>query len=116
MRPIHLVAIFILLALILPAAPAHAGGVVGICDEAHLLSALSGGGTVTFACSGTIVLTSTITIAANTTIDGSGQSVTLSGGGAVRLFKVNGGVTLSLQELTVANGSGSAIYGGSGAR
>jgi pectate lyase len=40
---------------------------------------LSGGGTVTFSCSGTITLTSTITIASDTTIDGSGQAVTISG-------------------------------------
>jgi hypothetical protein len=34
------------------ALPAQAGGVVSTCDETHLRSALSGGGTVTFACSG----------------------------------------------------------------
>ena len=115
MRPTQLVAILVLLALTLPASPAQAGGVVGVCDETHLLSALSGGGTVTFTCSGTITLTSTITIAANTTIDGSGQAVTLSGGGARRLFKVNSGVTLTLDRLTVANAGNSAVYLGSGA-
>jgi hypothetical protein len=62
MRPKHLIALLVLLALALPAAPAHAGGVVSVCDEAHLKSALSGGGTVTFTCSGTITLTSTMTI------------------------------------------------------
>jgi hypothetical protein len=62
-----------LLALVLPAAPAHAGGVVSVCDEAHLRTALTGGGTVTFSCVGYITL-------ANTAIDGSGQTVTISGG------------------------------------
>ena len=67
------------LALALPASPAQAGGVVSICDEAHLRAALTGGGAVTFACSGTITLTQPITITADTTIDGSGQAVTISG-------------------------------------
>jgi len=62
-----------------PASPAHAGGVVSICDEAHLKAALAGGGAVTFTCSGTIHLTSTIIIDIHTWIDGSGQAVTISG-------------------------------------
>ncbi len=104
MRTIYMLGILVLLAIALPAAPAHAGGVVTVCDEAHLLAALAGGGTVTFACSGTIVLTATITIAADTAVDGSGQSVTISGNNLVRVFAVNSGVTLSLDRLTVANG------------
>ena len=62
-------------------------------DEGHLLTALSGGGTVTFSCSGTITLTAEITIAADTILDGSGQAVTISGNHAVRVFAVNEGVT-----------------------
>ena len=58
MRPKHFAIILILLALAVPAAPADVGGVVTVCDEAHLLAALAGGGTVTFACSGTITLDS----------------------------------------------------------
>ena len=60
---------------------------------------------MTFSCSGTITLTAEITIAADTTIDGSGQTVTISGNHAVRVFTVNSGVTLNLNRLTVANGS-----------
>ena len=65
MRPKHLVTLLVLLAVLLAAcsataAPAHAGGVVSVCDEAHLLAALAGGGTVTFSCSGTITLTAEI--------------------------------------------------------
>ena len=71
MRGKYLVAILVLLVLALPASPAQAGGVVSVCDETHLLAALTGGGTVTFACSGTITLTSTIIISADTSIDGS---------------------------------------------
>ena len=81
MRPKHLVTLLVLLALAVASAPtpAQAGGIVSVCDEAHLLAALAGGGTVTFSCSGTITLTADITIAADTTIDGSGQTVTISG-------------------------------------
>jgi hypothetical protein len=43
-------------------------------------------------------------IAADTTIDGSGQAVTISGNNAVRVFTVSSGVTLNLNSLTVANG------------
>ena len=52
MRPKHFVTILVLLVLALPASPAHAGGVVSVCDEAHLLAALAGGGTVTFRAAG----------------------------------------------------------------
>ena len=73
MRLKYLVTILILLALAVSASPVQAGGIVSVCDQAHLLTALAGGGTVTFSCSGTIILTAEITIVANTTIDGSGQ-------------------------------------------
>jgi len=46
------------------------------------------------------------------TIDGTGRSVTISGGGTVGLFTVNPGITLTLTRLTLANGnsgSGGAI-------
>ena len=102
----------LLLTLALPASPAHAGGVVSVCDEAHLRTALSGGGAVTFSCSGYITLASSITIAANTTIDGSGQNVTISGGDAARVFTVNSGVTLSLVGLTIREGSDTSSLGG----
>ena len=106
--------ILVLLALAVASAPtpAHAGGIVSVCDEAHLRAALAGGGTVTFSCSGTITLTATITIAADTTIDGSGQTVTISGNHAVRVFTVNSGVTLNLNALTVADGSSYGNGGG----
>jgi len=98
---------------------AQAAGVVSQCDEPHFKQAASGGGTVTFTCSGTItVLGGTVDISLPTTIDGSGHKVTISGGGAVRVFYVVGSV-LTLNNLTVANGnannpasSGSYLDGG----
>ncbi len=114
MRLRYIFAILALLALAVPAAPAQAGGVVSVCDEAHLLAALAGGGTVTFTCSGTITLASGIRTAdyTTTTIDGSGQTVTISGNNAVPVFFVHWGATLNLNGLTVANGRNSSFGGG----
>ncbi len=109
-----MLSVLLVLALLAPGASAptlaHAGGVVTVCDEAHLLAALSGGGTVAFACSGTITLTAEIVISADTTIDGTGQNVTISGNNAVRVFSVSSGVALDLTALTVADGN--ASFGG----
>jgi hypothetical protein len=85
------------------------GIVVTNCTEAALRAAIAGGGTVTFACDGTITLTNTITIATDTWLDGSGHRVTISGGNAVRVFEVPANATLTLVNLTIANG---AAYGG----
>ena len=112
MRPKHLAAILVLSALTLPASPAHAGGVVSVCDERNLRGKLNGGGTVTFSCSGTITLANTITITDDATIDGSGQNVTISGNHALQVFIVNSGETLNLHELTVADAVGDGGEGG----
>ena len=107
---------------IVPAAGARpvsaplAGGIVTLCDETHLRAALASGGTVTFACSGTITLTEQITITPDTTIDGRGQAVTISGNDTVRVLYVNNGVTLRLLSLSIVDGRDdggqSAGYGG----
>jgi protocatechuate 3,4-dioxygenase beta subunit len=81
------------------------GGMVNTCDEASFKAALAGGGTVTFNCSGTIVLTSTALITAPTTINGNGFNVTLSGGNAVRIITTTSSVgTLTVQNITLTNG------------
>jgi len=77
---------------------------VGVCDEADLRAALSEGGTVTFLCSNTITLTNTITITNDVTVDGTGRTVSISGGGNVRIFTVNTGVNLTLKSLTLTAG------------
>jgi hypothetical protein len=102
-RPrILLAALFVALAMAcVPSA--RAAGVVKSCDETSLLTALNGGGPVTFSCSGTITLTSTITISNDTTIDGTGETVTISGGNTVGVFIVPTGVKLNLHNLTIAN-------------
>jgi hypothetical protein len=79
-------------------------------DEGDLIAALQGGGTVTFAISGTIVLTQTITITNDVILDGTGNSITISGGGAVQLFKLPAGLNLTLRNLTLANGLDNGDY------
>jgi hypothetical protein len=88
---------------------------VSTCDDATLRNAINNaasGDTITFACSGTITLGSPLGISKNLTLDGSGQQVTLSGGGSVKVLVVNSGVTLTLNALTVAHGSTPGNGGG----
>lgn len=88
-----------------PALRPQTAGIVATCDEVSLRAALTGGGTITFACSGVITVTSSLSVTAPTTIDGSGQSVTLSGGNAVRIIDTTSGVgTLAMQNITLTNG------------
>src|SRR5207253_3210644 len=84
---------------------ALASGTVTTCDQAHLETALAGGGLVTFACSGVIVLTTTINITTDTVLDGTGQSVIFSGNDSVRLFIVGTNVSFTLINLTLTRGN-----------
>lgn len=90
-------------------------GTAGSCTEAALEAALAGGGTVTFDCGGahTITVTSQKTINATTTIDGGGL-ITLSGGDSTRVVFVphSQGVTLTLENITIANGATADEGGG----
>ena len=83
------------------------------------LADVCAGGTITFDGDYTIPLASTLTIARNMTIDGTGHSVTVSGDsdgddtGEVQVFAVNSGVTATLQNLTVTRGmadDGGGLY------
>lgn len=107
--PTHIIAGAVALLLLLPLA-ARGGGVVTNCTEANLWAAMAGGGTVTFACDGTITLASTITNAVDTVLDGTGHQVTLSGGNVVTVLRVNSGTHLRVANLTIANGLG--LWGG----
>ncbi|HEX7859533.1 MAG TPA: choice-of-anchor Q domain-containing protein [Verrucomicrobiae bacterium] len=75
-----------------------------VCTETELRAALASGGTITFGCDTQIVLTATLQVKTNTVLDASGRQVTLSGGGAVRIFEVANGVSLTLRNLYVVNG------------
>ena len=72
----------------------------------------SGANAITFSVSGTITLGSTLpNINDDLTIDGGGQSITVSGNNSVQVLAVNTGKTLSLHNLTIVNGY-SPNYGG----
>lgn len=92
---------------------------VSVCAQAALRSALAGGGPVVFACDGTFVVTNTLIIASNLSLDGAGHQVTLSGGNTLPVFQVTSNATLSLANLTIANGftmgSGGGILNAGGA-
>lgn len=90
-------------ALIIPQAVFGAGTVTN-CTQAELEAALVGGGTVRFGSSGTVTLTNTLIIAEDTLLDASGYAVTISGGNAVRLFRVNTNVKFEVKGLTLADG------------
>jgi predicted outer membrane repeat protein len=111
-----LLALLLTLALLgLLALPAHAAGftVTTLADsgDGSLREAIeqanmtTDADTITFGVSGTIVLASTLPAIANElTIDGTGQSITISGNNAVRVMVVNSGETLNLNALTIGNG------------
>src|SRR5687767_4218226 len=71
-------------------------GVVTNCTEASLRAALAGGGSVTFDCDGVIYLTNSLVIAQTTMIDAGEHQITLHGNSAVRVLKVEPGITVSL--------------------
>ena len=90
-----------------------AGAATQVCSEAELRNALATGGSVTFRCDQTIVLTSPLTITKDVELDAIDWTVTLSGGGTTRVFEVAPGATFSLRNLSVINGyhkGANAIY------
>ena len=106
--------------------PVHAAGTVTDCSTygpgpGTLEAALADGGLVTFACSGTIIVPG-IGIYEDTTIDATGQDVTLSGNNANPIFSVSTpfdveypeSTDLTLINLTLADGystgNGGAIW------
>jgi CSLREA domain-containing protein len=71
----------------------------GGCSAGH------GADTINFSVSGQINLGSTLpAVASDLTIDGSGQSIVVSGQGAVRVLEVSAGASLTLAVLTIADG------------
>jgi hypothetical protein len=93
--------------------------VVTDCTQAALEEALASGGYVTFECDGSIMLTNTILISSDTTLDASGHFVTISTvsgtntTNAVRLFEVEPDVSFEIVNLKLADGrstNGAAIF------
>ncbi|HUQ71091.1 MAG TPA: choice-of-anchor Q domain-containing protein [Planctomycetaceae bacterium] len=113
-----------LVSAVLAVVPAHASNqvVTNCSNETELRADLtamqaSGGGTLTFNCGvATLALTSVLpSIATATTVDGDNK-VTVSGSNNSRIFVVNGGGMLTLENIVLTNGSstgdGGAIYNG----
>ena len=92
---------------------ARQGGsaIVTICDRAHLAAAIAAGGTVRFACDATITLTTTLAVSKPVVLDATDRSVTIDGGGKVRLFSVGGGVAFGLVNLALQNGRSNGAGG-----
>src|SRR5260221_10652126 len=108
---LRLLVIFLLTFYLMLFSRAQAASIVANCNNfdgpGSLHAALSGGGSVTFTCSG-IIIVPEIVIATNTNIDATGQSVTLSGSHMNRVLCVHSGITLNLTGLSIANGLASA--------
>jgi len=103
------------------ARPAHAQSTLSVSDcssdaqlQAEVAQANSdnAGDVITFACSGDLKLTSTLSISGRMTLSGSGQRVTLDGGGSLQVLSVNSGSSLTLNTLTIAHGSAPGDGGG----
>lgn len=114
---------FIITLAVMPAAVlitrnvARAGGTVTDCTEASLRAAMAGGGTVTFACDGTITLSNTVSISENTFLEAGGHRVTINGNGSVRVFQVGTNVLFTVDNLTIANGlatNGAGLFNAGG--
>ena len=109
LMPLHRLIQRALLAAAVCTTPAHAAivgnGTLGSCTEAALDSALSGGGIVTFDCgepATTITLSGPKVLTAATAIDGGGK-ITLTAGGAFRLFQLNN-AAYTFTGLSLTNG------------
>lgn len=99
--------VFIVLLCALPGfQPVRAAGIVTTCNEAALDAALVSGGTVTFRCSGIIPISQTKVITQDTTLDGTGQQITLQGQGVRRVFDVRAGASLTIRNLSVIEDPG----------
>ena len=84
--------------------PAFGSGTVTNCTQSALETALAGGGTVLFGCSGTLTLTNTIKISNASLIDANGFAVVISGSNSFRLFQVASNLNFQINGLTLANG------------
>lgn len=100
---------------------AHAAtGIVTDCSapggaEGRLMdriAAASPGDTIHFSCDGTITLAETIVVDKVLTLDGTGRTVTISGGDARRVLVVEPAAALTLNNLTLAHGHVTGEDGG----
>lgn len=96
---------------------ATAHGQIADCTETALRQAVAAGGYVSFTHDCTILLTRALEINTATVLDNGGYQVTISGGGATRLFVVSTNVAFTLQGITLTGGfstNGGAILNSGG--
>jgi hypothetical protein len=99
-------------------AHAHGSTTIAIANcknDRQLQAAVSmapSGAAIVFRCWGDILLSKTLTITKNLTLDGAGQHVTLDGHDSVQALVVNSGINFTLKSLTIARGSSTAAGGG----
>jgi len=87
-------------------------------QEVELRRALQSGGHITFTNDGIITLSEPLPIIADTIIDAGSFTVVFSGGGVTRVLEVSSGVTMTLINLTIADGraaNGGGIFNDGGA-
>jgi hypothetical protein len=116
--PLAAAAVLAAILTLLAVSPAVAGGVVTDCTTfgpgpGTLATAVETDGLVTFACSGTIVVTTEMSLPGrHLALDGSGQTVILSGAKQNRLFNVGPGSSLQLHKVTLMAGNAGNNGGG----
>lgn len=112
--PIFFLLFFLTFAPRVSAAGVVGNGTPGSCTRAELAARVSGGGTVTFNCGAAphiIVFDGQLSIDSDVVIDG-GNKITLSGGNARRLFRVDAAAKFTLRNIVITNGSSSDEGGG----
>lgn len=99
----------LLVAFLLPFLTAPTAYAATVCSEAELRAALAAGGDINFGCDTQIVLSATLQVTTNVVLDAGTNHVTLSGGGAVRVFEVAEGVSFTLKNLRLVDGYNKGI-------
>jgi hypothetical protein len=87
--------------------------VVSVASDSALRAAIAIGGNVRLCVNGTIILTNTINVQKDVTIDGSGMAAAISGNSAVRLFNVSTGVVFAISNLALVDGVKAGTNGAS---
>ena len=86
------------------------GSLCTLRQAINAANASVGADTINFNLSGTITLGSVLPVITDTlAIDGTGRSVTLSGGGAVQVLQVDSATTLALNSFIIANGRSTSV-------
>ena len=89
-----------------PAVPADT--LITQCNDANLRAAVAAGGVITFGCDGVIALTNTIILTADVEIDGTGRSISISGGGMHQLFAMTNR-SFTLRNIALVNGQAKGL-------